>query len=215
MTPTTLAEYARQQYNSVGDDFFSDTELYRHIWSAQNELAREALLIEQTYSTTGVVSQQEYDYPTNTIAIKRITYNGLKLEPITFREDDAFTNGSAATTQTGTPLFYMVFNEVIYLRPIPDTAYTLKIFSFNEASEITSASSTIDVPTFFHQQIADYLLWRMAAKDQNYTAAQYYEQRWADNVKKAKIWKKKRLRADGFSNVQDVYTLPTSYFGVM
>src|SRR5690606_12541988 len=52
MTPQDLQTYARQQYNSVGDDFFSDEELYRHIWTAQTRLAKEAFCIERTYETT-------------------------------------------------------------------------------------------------------------------------------------------------------------------
>ncbi len=214
MTPTELVTFARQSYNGVGDDFFVDNELYMHIQAAQNELAREALVIEQTYSTSGVVSQREYDYPTSTISIKRVTYNGVKLDPITFREDDATTNGNEETTQTGTPLYYAVFDKVLYLRPIPDTVYTLKIYSYNEAAAV-SAVSVLDVPTHFHQSIADYLIWRMAAKDQNYQAAEYFRAKWEDTVKKAKIWSRKRLRGDGYASVQDVYSLPATYFGVI
>ncbi len=214
MTPVEVVTLARQSYNAVGDDFFADAELYGHLTGAQNQLAREANVIEQTYSTTTVIDQREYDYPSATISVKRVTYNGLKLEPITFREDDAVTNGNEATTQTGTPLYYEIFDKVLYLRPIPDAAQTLKVFSFNEAAAVT-ATSVLDVPTVFHHCLVDYLLWRMATKDQNFQGAQYYLAKWDEHVKKAKVWSRKRARGDAFGNVQDIYALPTSYFGVM
>jgi hypothetical protein len=200
MTPGEVAGFARAQYNAVGDTFFSDAELYSLVWMAQNELAREANVIEQTYSTTAVASQQAYSYPSLTIKIKRVTYDGYALQPITFREDDILTAGDAATTQTGSPMYYAVFDNVIYLRPTPDAANALVIFGYSEAQEV-SALSTLEVPTHFHQNLADFLLWRMAIKDKNYTGAEYFHQTWKETVKLAKAWSKKRLRGDSNAHV--------------
>lgn len=214
MTPTELLTLAKQQYNATGDSFFSDAELYSLVWMAQNELAREANVIEQTYTTTTVASQQAYAYPSLTISIKRITYDGLKLEPITFRQDDELTVGNAATTQTGTPNYYAVFNKIIYLRPVPAAAASLVIFSYNEAQSVT-ASTTLDVPTHFHQDLADFLLWRMSAKDKNYTGAEYYYATWKEKVKAAKAWSRKRVRGDAMACVQDAEYSTASGLGIL
>ncbi len=138
MTPNDLQEYARRQYNASADQFFSDSELYQHIWAAEYELAYKAMLIERVYTTTTVASQQEYSYPTDTIAIKRVTYDGVKLVPITFKEDDTLTLGNAATTATGSPQFYAIWNETLYLRPVPDDDLTLKLFTYNEPTAVTA-----------------------------------------------------------------------------
>lgn len=202
MTPVDVAEFARQQYNAVNDSFFADEELYRHIWHAQNILAREAKVIENTYTTTTVASQQEYTFPTNAIAIKRITWNGMRLTPITFREDDWLTGFNAATTSTGTPSSYAIFDRVIYLRPLPSAAYTLKLFTFDEPGEVSS-TSTLDVPTDLHLELTSFLLWKMSLKDQNFDAAQYYEQQWKEAVLRARAWARKRQTADSFRVVRD------------
>lgn len=202
MTPGEVSTYARQQYNAANDSFFADTELYKHQWRAQMILAQEAKIIENTYTTTTVASQQEYTYPTSAIAIKRITWNGKRLDKISFREDDSLTGRNASTTASGEPRYYAIFDRIIYLRPIPSAAYTLKIFSFDMPGEVSSTSS-LDVPSDFHLDLVNYLLWQMAAKDQNFEAARYYRDEWAASVAKAKAWVRKRQTADSFNVVRD------------
>lgn len=209
-----IALYARRQYNSVGDDFFSDAELYSHLWAAQMELAREGLLIEATYTTSTVPDQQEYGFPTNTIAIKRITWDGKKLAPMTFREDDVLTLTNQTTAATGTPQYYAIWDKVLYLRPIPATAAALKIFSYSQPQEVT-ATSTLEVPTEFHLDLADYLLWRKAMKDKNFEVAVQYRALWEAKVKKARIWGRKSRRGDGFTAVQDMELLSETIIGVI
>lgn len=202
MTPLDLVTAARQQYNAVSDSFFSDGELYRHVWFAQDVLSKECNAIENTYTTSTVASQQEYTYPTTAIAIKRVTYAGKRLTRIKIKDDDLLTGFNAATTSSGTPTHYFVFDKVIYLRPIPAAVGTLKIFSFDQPSEV-SATSTLDVPTEFHLDLITFLLWRMAAKDQNYQGAEYYERQWKEAVERCKRWNRKRQLADGFNIVRD------------
>lgn len=201
MTPGELATYARQQYNSVNDEFFSDEELYKHIWAAQETLSKESL-IENTYNTTTVAGQQEYTYPTNAVAIRRITYDGKRLQRVDFREDDQQTGFDADTTSTGVPTTYVIFDRVIRLRPIPSDALTLQIFSYDRPQEVSS-TSTLDVPEEFHLGMVDFLLWRMASKDQNFQSAAYYKAQWDDTLARARQWARKRKLGDSFNVVRD------------
>lgn len=214
MTPAQVVTAARQRTNSVGDTFFSDSELYGMIWEGQNILAKEAYVIERTYTTSTVANQREYSYPTSTIAIKRVEYNGNKIHPVTFREDDAMTLSNSTTTATGYPQYYALWNFTLYLRPVPAEVGTLKIYSFNEAQEVTN-SSTLEVPDIYHQDLVTYLCALMAEKNQNFQAADRYRDRWEKQVAKARSFQRRRLRADGFSAIQDMETLPTTIIGTL
>lgn len=202
MTPAEILTYARAQYNAVNDDFFTDEELYRHIQAAEDILARECLAIENTYSTTTVSSQREYTYPTQAIAIKRITYNGRPLQKIKFREDDWLTGGNETTTSTGTPIAYAIYDKTIYLRPVPNAAYTLKLYTYDTPQEVTSGG-TLDIPAEFHLGLANFLLMNMALKDQNFQAAAEWERRWEAERQRCMAWSRKRQVADGFNTVRD------------
>ena len=84
MDVSDLVTYARQQYNATSDSFFSDTELYSYIYDAQMQLARFTSCIRGTYTQSTVASQQEYSMPSDVISVKRVTYDGKRLAPISF-----------------------------------------------------------------------------------------------------------------------------------
>lgn len=214
MTPAEIQEYARQQWNAVGDQFFSDSEFYRHLYGAQMELAKETNCIRRVFTTSTVADQQEYAKPTNCISIKRITYNGLKIFKITDREDDSLTLNNSTTTATGTPQYYFEWGSSIFLRPVPAEVGTLKIFCYCQPQAVSS-TSTMEVPERYHLQIPDYLLWKMALKEKNFEAAREFMGLWQGHLIEAKKYERKLLRGDSFVSVQDQETLPLTVIGAL
>lgn len=214
MTITQLLTSARRRYNSVNDSFFADEELINILYDACLDFARTTLCIERVYTTSTVASQQEYSYPTSAIAIKRIQYNGKKLQPINMRQDDSITALNQSTTATGDPQYYFIYNETIYLRPVPAGVGTLKIWTYNEAQELTVAS-TLEIPTQFHLDLVDYMASEMAAKDLNFTTAKYYLEKWERRKAEAKKWTQKKKRTDGFASVMDEEISIETYLGVI
>jgi hypothetical protein len=212
MTPTEVATAARDLYNAVGDTYFTDAQLYNWMWQGCHEFAKKAWLIERMYTTTTAAGTQSYTYPSNTIGIKRITVNGKKIKRITMREDDAITLSNQQVNAQGWPIYYYDFNYTIYLRPIPDAVYTMQIFSYNDAQAIT-ATSTLEIPTLFHFDLVDYLLWRMFAKDKDTANMQLHAAIWAEHVKDAAAYKNKMKRSDSFATVQSEDTLPVTILG--
>jgi hypothetical protein len=214
MTPAEIEQAARERYNAVGETFWSQAEILNLIYAACLEISIETKCIERVYTTTTVASTQEYAFPTNAIAIKRVTYNGRKLKPTTFREDDSLTLDNSISTTTGTPAYYVVWNNTIILRPIPDSAVTLKIYSINEADEIDS-TSTLEVPTFTHMRIVNYVVSEMYAKDKDFSSAGYYKKLWEQDKLEIKRWLRKRRRTDSFVGVQDEEMLGNTVLGII
>lgn len=214
MTPQEVMDIARSQYNATGDTFFVETEMLRWITQGCQELAAKALTIRKIYTTTTVASTQEYALPSNIIAIKRMTYDGKKLDPYTFREDDSVTALNFDLTDTGTPIYYAKWDTSVFLRPIPDDAKTLKIFCYTRPETVT-ATSVIEVPEDYHHDIADYLVWRMALKDGNVTIAREYQAEWKEAVRQAKMLEVKKRRLDSFTHVQLMELVQTSNLGTV
>lgn len=213
MTPTELEDIARVRYNAVGDSFFPQDMIFNLMFNAQMELAVKAKAIERIYTTTSVASQQAYSYPDQTIMIKRVTFDGAKLSPINMREDDVLTLFDQATTATGTPTHYFIWNRQLYLRDIPATAgLTIRIFSYNKPQAVTS-TSTLEVPEEFHFNMVDYILAHFFAKDKDLNMFRYYMDRWDNAVIDAKRYFSQRKRADSFGMVQDEDSLPRTILG--
>jgi hypothetical protein len=218
MTPTQIEQAARERYNSVGDTFWSQSEILTLMHQACLELVQECgVLIEATYTTTSVASQQEYSYPSSVLEIKRITYDGSKLMPITMRDDDQLTLSDQSQTATGNPQYYYIFDRTLYLRPLPvSSGETIKIFSYNEPQTLT-ISSTLEIPTLFHMDIVNFIAGMMASKDESTAFFDRYitneNSLWEKAKKRAVKWAARRKRADGPAMVQAEETHPLTYPG--
>lgn len=212
MTPVEVETAARQQYNAVGDTNWSQAEMMTLIFAGCLEMARKSFIIEDTFTTPTVIGQQDYTYPTNTISIKRVTYDGRKLGKITFRQDDYLTgNGTDVTTQ-GTPLVYTEWNNTIYLRPLPDSVVNLEVFAYVCPQAVTT-TSVLEIPTLFHMNLVDYVLSRMYAKDKDFNSSQYFKGMWDTHIVEARKYARIKNKGDSFAQVVDEDTLNNNIIG--
>jgi len=204
MTPVQLETFIRQRYNAVGDNFFTQAEIFLNIFAAQCELAMESFCIRGTYTTSSVANQRAYDFPSKTISIRRVEYNGKRIFPNDFVDDDDITGNNPGTTSTGTPEYYQTWNNELYLRPIPSSAVTdgIKIYSYDLPDTVTS-TGTLDVPERYHLFLADFVLYTMFAKEKNNNMATYHYDIWLKN--KEKVIQTERMRdvGDEFKVVKD------------
>lgn len=213
MTVSEIETAARRKYNSVNNNFYSSSEIYDLIYQAELEMTTQALSIEAVdTSISTVAGTRAYNYPTRVLSIKRIEYDGNKLQPIDFRDDDVVNLVSAASPVTGTPQYYALFGGKIYLRPIPAEIKTLTIYAYKEPSPVT-AITTLEIPTLFHMDIANYVASELAAKDLNTEIYSLYSAKWQQALVKAQQWQKRRLRGDAFNSVKDEDTMVTSLLG--
>ena len=193
---------ARERYNAVGDDFYSDQMLRDLIYDGQAILAKEGWVIEKTFTTPSVADTREYAYPTTTLSIKEIRYDNVKIGK-TKLKDDPKTDTS---DPTGTPRTYGLWDDTIILFPTPDTSSdTIQIRAYTHPVDITSNTSDIEVPEEYKEDLIAYLLMWMAAKDQNAPLADRYQVQWDAAVFRAKKQRKKRLRGDRNARVTDAY----------
>jgi len=176
MTPDEIILAARSQYNAIGDTFFSDAELYTVIGSLCSEIISDGLVIEGKYATYSVADQQEYDYPTNAINIRRVTFDGKKLTHISMEEADKKYTQTAGVYGTGTPRDYATWGRVVYLFPVPADVKTIQIFT-HDVQQTISATATIAIPNIFHSILVDGVIAEMAGKDKNFAMYDRYRGR--------------------------------------
>lgn len=217
MTPSEVETAARYRYGASTDTFFSQAEIFELIYQAEMVLATRAHCIQALdTSTTTVSGTQSYAFPTNFISVKRVTWNGRWLKKINFNEDDVLTSLSAATTATGEPSFYYIWNNYIYLREIPNAAQTLAIIGFKQPTALSTSpiSTSLSVPARYHTGLIDFVVAHMALKDKEFTIYQMLMDRWDLVVKEAERYEEKRKRADSLNYVRLEEQMPTTDFGM-
>lgn len=204
MTPTDLETFTRQRYNAVGDNFFSQAEIFNYFWAGQMELAQETFCIKNTYTTTSVASQRAYDFPSTALSIGRVEYDGQRVYPNDFVDDDGLTGNNPGDTSTGIPQNYQLWDDQIYFRPLPSaSALTITIYSYDLPSQPTSVG-TIDVPARYHLMLVDYALYCMLSKDKNKALAADYFGQWQMHKKLALQTERLRDSGDSLNVVKDM-----------
>jgi hypothetical protein len=199
MTPSGLNQAIRERYNAVGDTFFNDNMVWDLIYQAQMMMAQEAFVVENTYTTTSVASTRNYAFPTSSIALRKVEYDGDKLNPVSVDQDPK----TSTTEVTGTPGAYTIWNNEIILYPTPSaTGDTIEIYTYNEPQAVTS-TSTLDVPSEYHLDIIDFGLSVFYAKDGNPQMADYHRALWDKSLQRIKRTRAKKRNSDQFVVVRD------------
>lgn len=203
MTPTQLENFIRQRYNAVGDSFYPQDMIFNLIYAASLELGLETKCIKNTYTTTSVSSQRQYDFPTLSVEIRRVEYDGKRVFPNDFLDDDTITGNNPGETLTGTPEHYQVFGEDIYFRPAPNSSSkTIKIFSIDAPDSVTSVS-TLSVPVKYHMALVDYVLSAMYSKDNNDAKAAYHQRIWEASKASIKRYERQAETSDAYKVVKN------------
>lgn len=212
MTPLEVITAARQFHNAVGDDFWSDAELYNHLYFAATRLAGTTKCIENRWDTTSVAAQTEYEKPTRTITIKRVEFDGRKLEPIDFRELDKVSNQDGTAIQ-GTPQYYYWFDNVIGLHPTPQTAdLTIRTFSYDYPS-FPGTSTILEIPVQYHYALVYGVRALMSPKELGHPNTAFYDEKWENAIVDVMRLEQKRKRGDKFRVVLREEDLPLTNLG--
>lgn len=214
MTVTDFCEYVRNIHNAIQDDHFSDIEIYKYLEAAANEAA-ELGVIEGTDTTASVAGTSIINYPANATFIRRILYAGKPMKYLTFRQFES--RQPTGVSVSGTPREYALWNNQIWMTPTPSTsAETITIYSEKMQSSITTALSTIDLPSILHPRLSSKVVSLMYDKDENPAAAARFEARWENVDKPAMIrYIAKRRRTNAPVVVVDSDSSLETEFGVV
>lgn len=211
MTVTQILTAARNNLNSLNDTFWSDAELYNSLYRCELKLARKAFTIDNVYSVTTVAGTAQYIKPTRAISIWKVKYNGSPLALIDQREYDAMNPNSASSS--GTPAYFMFYDEAFYLYPTPDDAQSLEVYTYDEPNDITS-TSVLETPSVFHDILVDGLTFMMCPKDLGHPTTLLWKANWEAGLIEAESFARKRRRANKFSTVKTEESLNTTEWGI-
>lgn len=202
MTPSEIETAARRRLNAVSDNFWSSEEIIQDcLYFAMLELAREARVIEATSSsTTSVVGQDTYAFPTGASEITRVTYDGKPLTRIDDKQMDVQTGGTS-TAISGTPRYFTEFNSNIILQPVPDTASKVIKFWYYAEPTRPDSTSTLDIASIYHDLLVTGTVFYMVSKEPTDPRIGLWEPVWNAAIGKARVHAQRKKRAAGFTRV--------------
>ena len=217
MTPAQILSTVRYQINEPTANFWADQEIYDYQWQAECIINDLTKCNEQTYSgITTSANVAEYSMPSNVLFVTRVTWDYARLKKIDFRElENREWLSYGQTIQSGEPDSYYIFGNNIGLYPTPNDTQLTKLWFIAQPAQLTSSSTSFDIPQYFHHLIPDYCLWRMWSKDQESDRAPFHMTRWQENLQQAVISWQQRQKSDKIFVVKDSNLYPNTLGGMI
>jgi len=221
MTPAQILETIRNQVYESTAAFYSDAEIYSYLWQAEQEIAELVKCTEArtAVAATSVTGTEYYDLASDVAIVTRVTWDGLKLKKIDYRDRDAVDYTQyGSTLSSGNPYMFYQWGNKIGLYPVPDSAKSIGLHYYKIPDQLvtgTSGSTAFTIPSMFARYLPDYALYRMYAKDQDDGRANFHRQQWEANLTRAHQFWAQRLGDDHLYVVKDTDNYPETELGMI
>lgn len=149
-----MSTFAEMQSRIADDLNRTDltTQIKKAINRAISHYSNEEFWFAETYSTFNCVADQETygtvdGLPTDLrdIVLLQVTISGS--DYILNRRSISYVREQDPSNNSGQPTDYAFFQQKIYLYPIPDDEYTIKIFYKKDYADLSATSDTNDFTT--------------------------------------------------------------------
>ena len=163
---TTFGDVKSRVRRQIGDDFggqYSDTDVVRWINAAVREIVLTNDLLQKTATSALVGDQYEYPLPNDVMKLHTLTFRGVPLDGMGFREFMVFTRDADAQAH-GLPQIFTVWAGKIRIYPYPHETpvpqENIQIFYTYKPAAITGGSEAEELPleTIYENRIVEYCI---------------------------------------------------------
>jgi hypothetical protein len=177
-----MEEILRHVRRRAGDDnglLITQQDIADWINSAQMRIATETKILQSVYEHNLPAGDGETDLGVLAFSVERVTCNGQKLTPTTLQKIDTDFPDRDVDASQGTPTQYYIWDNTLYLHPIPDSDVVLRVWE-NILPSVYSgytAATTPETPREYHEAIVHFCLARAKEREEDYSSAQMYDQK--------------------------------------
>lgn len=161
MNLASLQSYVSFALDDLNFGYFTQTQVTAWINHAQNELQKRLIKAgNQRYNlsvtTPLIVNQNVYVLPADFKKLQNLevilsgTPPNESTNPITFITEN---QKYLVNTNTGTPTWYTFVANNLYVRPAPDTAYTMRMVYTYMLTDLVNPTDIPDAPSDYHEMI--------------------------------------------------------------
>lgn len=184
-TANDVASYVKRQFGDESGTQMTDSDIWRWINSAQLEIIAQNQAIK-AFATTAVVNGLEsYDLSSlSAHQIESIHYNGYKLPGKTFSEAENYITTDVAFNETGTPEFWYLWGNLLYLWPVPnlDIVDGLKIYYTKMPTTVIDGTTALSLPDKYFEDICLWVMHKAYEMDEEFQQSNETLQRFTDRI---------------------------------
>jgi hypothetical protein len=175
-TGLDVAEYVKRQFGDIDGRQVTDADILGWINTVQNEIVSQNPILKDALDNATAAGQDAYVYPSELVQyIESVHIEGKPLDSLTFQEAERYILEHTGDDNRASrvPEVWYERNGTIYLYPVPDAAYSLRLFFQRRPADLAALSEPLEVPDRYFQRVVDGVLARAYQLDGDWEAAQY------------------------------------------
>lgn len=171
-----LQDIITRTQRSFGDDSGAQitvADITRWANDAQLDIVRKTECLESHRETNAIASDGSYTLPPDLMFLKRVTFNGTRLQQTSTQALDGQTSGLDLAS-SATPTQFYLWGNVLKLFPSPSVGGSgnLDIFYIKTPVTLVGVNDTPEIPIRMHEDIVRYCLARANELDEDTASAQ-------------------------------------------
>lgn len=173
----TVQEVLQSVTRQFGDESgvqLETADIIRWVNDAADEINRRNKVLKATSTSSSVVDQQDYTFPSdNILQIESLHYAGSRLPNMPFPQaEEQIINAQATLNDSGTPYLWYEWGGRFSLWPKPSTVETITLYYTQRPDPVTVVGDVIPLPDKYFQAIVQYVLQQAYEMDEDWTASQ-------------------------------------------
>lgn len=189
---TTAGEITARVSNLMGDpaeSFITAANIYEWINDAQQEIAKITECVTSNYTIASIAGQEAYALNPEVLKIIRATYQGRKIQPISYDRLEMIDPHRDTDTVGGVPTHYFVEGDEIGLWKKPSTsiagALKFKAVIVPVIQNFVPGTLLL-IPEMFRENVVAYCMIKARSKDESPEMVQIYMDDWRNKLAIAK-----------------------------
>lgn len=146
-----------------------DSDLLAWINEAQDAIVAKNGVIKGTATTTSVIGQSEYTFPTQGIhRIESVLYDGVRVRPMSLAQaEESISTRDPLGVEKGVPQIWYEWAGTVTFWPKPSDEKTITLRYTAKATRVTTNDSLLSIPDTYYQDVVNYVLKQAYEMDEN------------------------------------------------
>lgn len=183
-TAGDVIDRVKRQFGDEAGVQVTETDILSHINSGQVEIARINNVLTATGTTTITQGVDEYAFPNDDILkVQSIRVNGVTLDHKSFQDAETFMlDYDPEKTARARPEFWYEWGGNLYLYPLPDKDYPLRIHYVRQPPPVADRNNPLTLPDVYFDAIVAYVMSQVYEMDEDWEATALKAQQYSASV---------------------------------
>lgn len=204
---STLRDQIRRELQEASATVWTDAALLYHANEAIRDIATQTRCMRDWGYTTAVIGQSSYDLPDRSLEVIKVFFGNSAVagDRTQLARQDFSDWETTEESLNGTPLYYAIDDEAIYLRPAPDAAYEISYLRYTYPAELTADSDTVPFANRANAAIVYYVKAKANEQIKDFESADTFFDRYLNEVDRLSAQYQKEAHADRFLQPSTVW----------